>query len=328
MLNRFNPFARGRTLGLDLGSHSLKWALVDGARGAIEKSGVLALHPQRRGREEQPPHEQVTACLREVTSQLPASIRTAHTAVQGRGTAYGYLEFPRLEPDELDVAAQAEAQRFIPFPPEEARFTFTAVPPLDGGNRSAVFYVAARNDEVVKLRGLLAEHGLEVTRVEVPAVALAREFQRNHDPPLDQFVGLVHVGFSLTQIVIVRGGLPYYARDFAPAARDMIFALEMARHDGWEQAEQELGLLDLTVPGNPVEPPVSKLADGVKRTLSAFGREVSAVYLSGGGAVASLERRLARELDREVWRDDWHGLTGHAGSSPELLKVAVGLAVA
>lgn len=328
MLNRFNPFGRGRTLGLDLGSHSLKWALVDTGRGLVEQSGALALFPDRTGPHQPPPHEQVNACLAQAVKGLPASVKSVRTAVQGRGTAYGYLEFPRLEPDELEVAAQAEAQRFIPFPPEQARFTFTPVAPLDGGDRSAVFYVAARNDEVVRLRGLLAEQGLEVTRMEVPAVALAREFQRNHSPPLDSFVGLVHVGFSLTQVVVVRGGFPYYARDFAPAGRDMIFALEMARHCGWEQAEKELGLLDLTVPGNPAEPPVSKLADGVKRTLASFGQELSAVYLSGGGGVASMERRLARELGREVFRDDWKELTCHQGPSPELLKVAVGLAVA
>ncbi len=43
----FNLFRRQRALGLDIGSHSLKWALLDRGRKEVVHSGVVALFPER-----------------------------------------------------------------------------------------------------------------------------------------------------------------------------------------------------------------------------------------------------------------------------------------
>ncbi|MBI3926687.1 MAG: pilus assembly protein PilM [Armatimonadetes bacterium] len=322
MLNRFNPFSRPREAGLDLGSHSIRWAVATPDGRGVESVSSMRILGQRNSMQDPVPEEffrdRVVALLRE----LPPGVRNLRAALQGSGTAYGYLEFPHLSDSELEIAAQAEAQQWVPFAPADFRLSCTRVPPLQRDG-SAVFYAAARKDEIRKLRELLAMAGCSASRIEVPPIALAREFEHNHRPPEDQIFALVHVGFSLTHLVLVRNGFPYFARDFRPAARDLLYALQMGEGIPWEQAERQLADSD----SFSLEPPLERLTTAVRRSLDSFGEgvPVRAVYLSGGGACQALRTRLECELGIPVQLEEWERLW--CEGEPGLFAIAVGLAV-
>ncbi|MCA9792082.1 MAG: pilus assembly protein PilM [Candidatus Eremiobacteraeota bacterium] len=298
MLEKLNPFRRVRALGVDIGTYSLKWAVVDQARRQVIRSGCHPFSPAVPDFDRL--LEELKTGLTEVSADTPL-----HSVVGGRATAYGYLEFSALSEDELAVACQAEAQQWIPFAPEEMRFSYSQVPALSEDSGQGVFYAAALDREVTRLRGLLSRALREPDRLEVPPLPLAREYAWREPDELG-FVALVSVGYSSTLLVVVRQGYPYYAREFTPGTRHFIQLL--AGEEAFRQADFS---------GPRLANPLVRLANGVSRSLAAFAPARNCrLVLTGGGASQSLADCLAKRLERPVRFDD-------AG----LFRTAVGLAV-
>ncbi|MBN9419722.1 MAG: pilus assembly protein PilM [Candidatus Eremiobacteraeota bacterium] len=322
----FNLFRRPRSLGLDIGSHSLKWALLDRSRKEVVHSGSVALFPERTSLPQTLDWHLWETRVQEVLEEIPEAT-TVYTVVQGKGTVYGYLEFPDLPEDELKVAAQAEAQQSIPFPADSIQFSYTRVPPLRRG--VGVFYAAAVLGEVLRLRQVLERAGRAPNRVEIPPLALAREFQLNHAPASDAFFGLLHLGFSTTHWVVVRDGHPYYARDFAFGMGEFVRALQ---HGDWAEAERALNEADFRSPA--LAAPLRKLQQELKRTLAHCTDSLQDVtlpplldiYLSGGGARSNLAAVLEDSLRQRVVPDHWLHLKCPQPQAA-LYKLAAGLAI-
>jgi Tfp pilus assembly PilM family ATPase len=322
----FNLFRRPRSLGLDIGSHSLKWALLDKSRKQVVHSGTVALFPERTSLAQALEWHLWETRVQEVLHDIPEA-SSVYTVVQGKGTVYGYLEFPELPEEELKVAAQAEAQQSIPFPADSIQFSYTRVPALRKG--VGVFYAAAVLGEVLRLRQLLERSGRAPNRVEIPALALAREFQLNHAPPAETFHALLHLGFSTTHWVIVRNGHPYYARDFAFGMGEFVRALG---YSNWTQGEEALVRADFHSP--QLAAPLAKLQQELRRTLAHCTEALQDatlpplldIYLSGGGASVNLAALLEESLRQRVVPDHWHHLKCPQQQAA-LFKLAAGLAI-
>lgn len=322
----FNLFRRPRSLGLDIGSHSLKWALLDRSRKELVGSGSVPLFPERSSLPQVLDWHLWETRVREVLDEIPEA-SSVYTVVQGKGTVYGYLEFPDLPEDELKIAAQAEAQQAIPFPADSIQFSYTRVPPLRKG--IGVFYAAAVLGEVLRLRQVLERSGRAPHRVEIPPLALAREFQLNHAPASDAFFGLLHVGFSTTHWVVVRAGHPYYARDFAFGMGEFVRAIQRS---SWGDAEVALTEADFRLPS--LAAPLRKLQQELKRTLDHCTDALQDVtlpplldiYLSGGGANGNLAAVLEDHLRQRIIPDRWEHLKCPQPQAA-LYKLAAGLAI-
>jgi type IV pilus assembly protein PilM len=327
VFSRLNPFRKARVVGLDVGAHSLKWVVLEASQRVVLEAGQKVLFPDDSGPPDPKRWEQrVQECLQPLPKANEVEVLNA--VVQGRSTASGYLEFPSLQEDELKVAAQAEAQRLIPFPPDQIQFSYTRVPSLNGQAGSAVFFAAALLSEVARLRSLLAVGGRTPTRVEIPALALAREFSFNHGPSHSRFHVLLNIGYQLSHLVVVRDGYPYFARDFSPGAADFIEALRMDRGCSWAEAESLLGRADLE--SHSSEAPLFRLVEAITRSLQAFlaeSREAPAgLFLSGGGNVSNLAEALGRRLEYPVAQETWQNLKCQAQPAG-LFKLAAGLAI-
>lgn len=320
MLERLNPFRRQRWVGLDLGSHSLKWAVVDSSRRELVQSGCTPLFPERQNLAQPLDWHLWESRVQKGLEAIPMEVAGLNTVVQGKSTVYGYLEFPNLSDDELRVAAQAEAQQAIPFPADTIQFSYTRVPPLRDPAGCGIFFAAALLSEVLRLRQLLARAGRTPQRVEVPALALAREFALNHEPARSEIWGVLHIGFSLTQLVVVREGFPYYARDFGLGSGHFSQALCAAHGLTFDEAEKQF------YDGGLHKAPLGRLGDQVQRTLQHAAFDLKGLYLSGGGAVASLAEALQQRVGLPVLHDSWQKLKGRSEPSG-LFKLAAGLAI-
>lgn len=307
MRNLLKPFRRQRSLGLDVGRESVKWVWLD-----VDKRRILDCGSLPRD------HWDLLA------GRLPPEAGGANTALHGSVTAYGYVEVPRLSGEELSVAVQAEAQQWIPFPLENTEFRYQKTPPREAGQEVGAFYAAALRDSVEQLRAMLAGTGHPALRVEVPALALAREHALNHPELSQQYCGLIHIGFSSTHFALTRGGFPYYAREFSPGAQEFLEALRWELHGDHQEAGLFFQNADYEM--SALGPPLSRLLESLRRTLRHCGAGELPLFLSGGGATGNLPRVLADRLGRSVVRDWWHKVEGGDGR-PELYKLAVGLAI-
>lgn len=320
MLERLNPFRRQRWVGLDLGSHSLKWAVVESGRRELVQSGCTALFPERQNLSQPLEWHLWESRVQQGLDAIPTEVAGLNTVVQGKSTVYGYLEFPNLSEDELRVAALAEAQQAIPFAADSIQFSYTRVPAWRDPAGCGVFYAAALLTEVLRLRQLLSRAGRTPQRVEVPALALAREFALNHESARPEFWGVLHIGFTLTQLVVVREGYPYYARDFGLGSGHFVQALQAAHGLSFEEAEKQFQ------DGGLHGAPLGRLCDQVQRTLAHAALDLKGLYLSGGGAVANLAGALQKRVALPVLHDGWERFKGRS-DPPGLYKLAAGLAI-
>lgn len=314
-------FTRRPVVGLDLGVHGVKWAIVDVANRHIESLGYL------------PTAGPGGSTLWE---QLPRGVRKLRTAVAGQDVAYGYFELPPTERRELAGCAQAQAQPTIPFSPEETHFSFCEPPALSQRKgHIGIFYVAARRSRVEKLTSPLQQSGFEVGRVDLPALALCREYLCNHGPQ-PEAVLLINFGHRLTQLVLTRQGYPYFARDFSTAGQDFLYSLAMGLQCSTEAAEQFLTTYDFRSRHFMIEPALLRWLELVQRSLcnaeKRLGLRIARVLLSGGCALPGLAERLEERLSCPVRSDGWQRLQPPPGEElarmrPELFKVAIGLAL-
>ena len=324
MLEKLKLFRRIRTVGFDLGTHSIKWAVVDPGRKEVTQTGLVQLFPDRTSRGQMPLPEVWEERLQESLAKIPGEVTELNTVIQGPATTYGYLEFPELSDDELRVAALAEAQRWIPYSAEQTQFSYTRVPPLGQSDRTGVFYAAALRPEVSRLRSVLARLGRNPQRVEIPALSLAREFEMNQTPKAGQFYALLQVGFTLTHLVVVKDGSPYYGRDFAPGLRDFAYALQMTSGCSWKEALEQVENGDF---GHPAfRSPLERLVESLRKSFHAFGRKPAELFVSGGGGIGNLAGILGDRLGFPAQAETWKNLK--CASTPAgIYKLAAGLGI-
>lgn len=330
-------------IGLDLGTNSIKCAVVEIDGNSIRKLLRQELPSAPDERSYSAPVKEFENGLKSLLAQCGhecASVdRRVITGVGGHGTFLQYLEFPPLSNKELDVSVPFEIQKRIPLSLEDITINYVTVPQLSPGKKkSAVLAVAALKREVTLLKSILENSGIVAERVEIPALALAREFTRNHEIPRESFAPLIHIGFRSSQIVIVRNGYPYYARELPIAGRDFTYAFQMGRQSGWSEAEQYKRSYNIANEESAIEPFLSRLAGEIKKSLEFFSREfeVSAcsmpqIFLSGGTALLTgLDKYLSKNtgaLWRTVQVDKWDRLRPQEKCEAVLYKVAVGLAL-
>ena len=335
-------FKRHLTAGLDIGQHYIKVVTFNSRKGRIRELWRAELFPERQSREQILQGEKLRRRLAELLKSCQKECRTfgrsVNTAIQGEGTVYSYLELPPLSDRELEVAVPSQAIRILPFPIDQVNLSYIKVPPINTKEKKlAVFLVAAPKLMVNTMKLLLKSLNLKPESLDTPVLALTREFVRNHKLPRDQFFVLIGVGFRFTQVVVLRDGFPYYAREFDLAGRDFTYAFQMGLQTSWEEAEKYKLSYNVARKQVEIEPFLTRWVDEVKKSLGFFRVKfsnqapppVQSVYLSGGTAAwKGLAERLSESLNLPVTVDDWEQIPSpdepHQGC---VFKVAVGLAL-
>lgn len=327
-------------VGLDLGEYSLKCAVVDPNSGALHGLWQAEVFSERQSQEQRIEREILRDRLRDLLGQcenkFPGFNRQVMTSVPGE--FFRYLELPVMSAKELEVGVPFEAQKHIPFPLEEVTLNYLSVPQLiQDKKKSAVFFVAAHKEGVKALTTLLEDCGLNVERVEVPTLALSREFTRNHLKSSNEFLALVHLGFGSSRVIVIQNGYPYYTRKISLAGRDFTYGFQMSHQWSWQEAEKHKLSYDVSRREVALEPFLDRLSEEIKKSLDFFAKEfqtkegkVSKVFLSGGTALmGGLGPYLSERLGLAVAVDSWNELQPNREQKKleaAPYKIAMGLA--
>jgi len=305
---------RKRTLvGLDMGQYAIRCAVLEPDSGVVKSLLTVQTLPQRSQRGEDAGRHELALRLSEFaalyTRECGIFGKNFNVAVQGTSTVFKYLELPPLKPRELEVAVPSRAFKHIPFPADRVTISCMQVPPLSKGERkSTVFFIAEQNSVLNELRELVRGCGLNVQRIETPVLSLTRLFTRNIQFPADRLYVIVHSGIRNSYVIIGKEQYPYFAREFALAGRDLIYAFQMGAQISWNAAEEMLARYDVTIEDPAIEPFIAKWLDEVKRSVDYFAKQsrvpvtdIDSVFLTGGIAhVKGLEKRLHRHLSIPV----------------------------
>ena len=311
------------TVGLDLGSSSIK-AIALGARKGAAQRPILgqSLTPLQAGQEVDASESMKTAI-----AGLNLSTKAINLSVSGQWVVIRIVEMPTMSPREVKQALPFEAQRYLPFNVNDVLIDGVVLGPADA-NKSWVLIVACKKELIDRRLDWAKRVGLDVALVDVDALALANAFLasgggRNKET----MCALMNVGAQLTSLLIFQGATPYLVRDIPWGGEKL--ARNTAEQLGMEAAAVTQQLLQGQVTPEmanalklSTETLVTELQLSFDYFENRFGQPPESVLVSGGlsqceGFITALKSHVTQPVT------PWSPVQGLPGQ----FAVAYGLAL-
>ena len=306
------------SLGLDIGTQAVKFVKLKFFKEGVELCG-FALEPV--------PANSKPDINRMMQSQ---NIKTVNISVSGPGAIIRYVNFPKMNNDELRQALRFEAQKHIPFSMDEVNLDSYILKEDLPDNKMFVLLAAAKKESINQRMKIIQEAGLKVNVIDVDSVALINAFNFNY--PQDDLterkaVALLNIGALMSNLNILENNIPRLSRDIHIAGNSFtqklmdIFAMDF-------KSAEELKLnpvrntKDIEVQNkisngvNPDKERADKITAAIDAVLANLANEirisfdyyesqsassVAKIYLSGGGSqFFGLKDMLANLLGIEV----------------------------
>ncbi|RYV52867.1 type IV pilus assembly protein PilM [Pengzhenrongella frigida] len=291
--------ATTRVVGLDIGTTRLRAAELEfGAGGPSGKSPARLLrfaevplpHGAVRDGEVTEPGV-VSGMLRQMWQQAGFSTKKVVIGVGNQRVVVRELDLPWMPLAQLRASLPFQVKELLPMATDEALLDYypTGEHETDTGRTFRGMLVAAQRD-TVNANVLTAEGaGLETVMVDLNGFALLRSMIRGD--LANQCVGLVDVGASITNIVIVDHGVPRLVRVLPAGGMNVTTAVASAMGIAAAEAEtmkREIGI------GHAVGPERAAAAEaitGVTQTLIEAIRNTF-VYYQGNNPGAGIDVAL------------------------------------
>jgi type IV pilus assembly protein PilM len=303
----------GGTVGLDIGSHSIKVVHLTGSSKALTLSSyaVQELSPGTIVDGEVVNREHLIDTVHDVVRQagIKAGNKNIHSAVSGRSVIVRRIPMEKMSEQDARQAIQWEAEQHIPFRIDEVSLDFKIINPEISPGQMEVLLVAAKKEVVDLHRGILQGAGLKPSTIELEQFSLQRAYQHAYRPTGDECVTILNIGAEVTNMVVIRNGLPSFNRDLSIGGSRFVEALQRALGLEYDVA---LGVLKGNVPDGissdevhtAIGRVIEELSTSIRRsfiTYQASGENVriDKMYISGG---CSLMPGLATILSEQ------HGL--------------------
>jgi type IV pilus assembly protein PilM len=303
----------GGAVGLDIGSHSIKVVQLTGSSKALTLSSyaIQELSPGTIVDGEVVNREHLIDTVHDVVRQagIKTSNKNVHSAVSGRSVIVRRIPMEKMSEQNARQAIQWEAEQHIPFRIDEVSLDFRIINPEISPGQMEVLLVAAKKEVVDLHRGILQGAGLKPATVELEQFSLQRAYQNAYKPAIDECVTILNIGAEVTNMIVVRNGLPSFNRDLSIGGSRFVEALQRSLGLEYEVA---LGVLKGNVPDGvssdevhtAIGRVIEELSTSIRRsfiTYQASGENsrIDKMYISGG---CSLMPGLATILSEQ------HGL--------------------
>lgn len=314
--------------GLDIGAHTVKFVKLKFLKDQVELAG-FELEPAQ------------------FNLQKLQDIQVVNMAVSGPATIIRYVNFPRMNEDELKRSLRFEAQKHIPFSVEEVNLDSYVLKEDLPDNKMLVLLAAVKKEIVSQRLKLIEDAGLKVNLIDVDSVALVNAFNFNYpkdDKREHRTIALLNIGALMSNLNILEDGIPCLSRDIHLAGNS--FTQKLADIFGIDfKAAEDLKL-------NPDKERAQKINAAVESVLTNLAAEirtsfdyyesqsastVAKIFLSGGSVLfAGIKDMLVNLLGIEE-AEFWDPLkqinipsgidSGRAKAKSAQLAVAVGLAL-
>ena len=278
----------GTSVGVDIGSHSVKVAEISrqGGKHALTNYGIAKLLPDAIVDGEVMDREAVIDTIREIVDSRKMQGGYVATAVSGRAVIVKKILVDRMPADEAGEAIYLEAEHHIPFGIDDVYLDYQILREEDpkSPDKMEVLLVAAKRDMVDSHVALMRDAGLAPRVVDVDAFAVQNAYEANCDPADGETVLLMNVGASVTNLNIVKNGVPLFTRDIWIAGNTFVEQIQKRLGIDREQALATLGKDEAESPGE-----VSEIISTICEDL-AVGVERSVLFLKSSGEAEKIDR--------------------------------------
>ena len=288
------------TVGLDLGSYSIKMVEIDhsGKELTLVNYGITELQPDAIKGGQVVERQAVVEGIEMLFETCQVVNRQVCVALSGTDVIIKTIQTDRMSREELEKNISWEAEQHVPFPLNEICLDFQVLNPEGDDPQMNVLLVAAKQELIEEKLSLFEESGCDVLVMDVDTFALMNALEANYEAPSSGCDCVVHFGNESTQVGLVKGGLPILTRHLPVGGKNLV-----------ETVQGQLGISEdeayLTLMGEHGEdsssetpPPditsflpalLEDVVTGVNRAgafleSTAEGGVIERVFLSGGCA--------------------------------------------
>ena len=235
----------GPTVGLDIGSHTIKAAEVAPGRGGpvVRALGSVATPAGAMENNVVVDAQLLGAAIKNLLKTAGISSRTSVSSVSGQSAlVVRVIEVPRMSDSELAETMKWEVERHVPFAANEVIMDFQPIErpdtPPDSQNMEVLLAVA-QQDMIDRHVEMLFAGGLKPAAVDVEPLAAARSLlELGPDPYGQKTVAIVNIGATNTDIGIFRDGILAFPRTLPLAGDSLTRAIAQQMGVPDEQAEE------------------------------------------------------------------------------------------
>jgi type IV pilus assembly protein PilM len=287
LFNRKKPM-----VGLDIGSSAIKVVQVENEGGnyRLVDYGSVELLPEAIVDGEVMDRQLVVETIQNLFESKRIAIRDVVAAVSGRAVIVKKIQMDRMTPEDAAEAIHWEAEQHVPYDINEVCLDFQILDGISDPKQMEVLLVAAKREMLLSQANLIREAGLNPIILDVEAFAVQNALSVNYDFAPEEVVAMVNVGSELTNINIVKGGVPLYTQDLSVGGINFLETVQ--RRFNLSQAEAEAAVHGDEQPDFDLDQVVrevgEELAAGIDRSVMYLqnaeeNEELSRILLTGGG---------------------------------------------
>lgn len=310
--------------GMDIGSSVVKCLRLDlqKDRPQITHFAMVDLAPEAIVDGEIMDRELVIQALQQCAEKAGIGREPVATAVSGRAVIVKKIVMDKMSAADAREAIFWEAEQHVPFDIDDITLDFQILNEDIGAGQMEVLLVAAKKDMVQTHAELIRDAGFTPAVIEVASFANqnAWEFLKNHGavaaptpptaamadqdalegevddaapgpedgaeaPGASEFVALLDIGGGVTNVHIVRAGVPYFTRDLAVGTSQFVEEFQKQLGLTWETANE-------VARGRTEEVDAELVADIVRSVADEIyqGLEPSLAYLKNSGEADGIDR--------------------------------------
>ncbi len=316
----FNWLMRQRehpTVGVDIGSHSIKMVEFAGSGGqrVVRKVGRARLPQDSIVDGNIRDVVAISEALKTLVDNLQPRVKRATVSIAGYSVIAKRISVPYEDEKEIETNLLEEAENHVPFEVEDLYLDFHVIgPATDRGQGTEIFLAAAKREVVDTFANIIQEAGLLPSVVDVDGYALVNSFEDAH-PEEEGMVVLIDIGAQKTSLNVVKMGQSLFSRDMSfggslitesiqEATGMSLLEAERIKIEGTDDPglQREVGEICVEICTLWAQE-VAQALDFFKGSVAAENEVPSKIYMSGGSSLfKGLDRIFARETGLDVAR--------------------------
>lgn len=289
---------------------------------------------------------QLSICIQKALKRVGVTTPKVNICVSGPEVVFRYIQFPSIRQSEVLQTLRLEWDKYVPFRIEEMYWDFqvlgTVQHPLKG-KQTMVLLAAAKKAFIEQQSRIITEMGFAVDVIATNVTSLVNAFTYLYEfKTKDTLIALLNIGESVTDLVILKNGMPRFSRDILFGGKDLTYMIAQKKRIDFQKAQElkhNFEAKDAEV-ASIIKNSFSNLVNEIKLSFEYLKRDfetdVNAIYVSGGSSYLSgIEEFLRKDLGiyTEILKPNNKLLQEANGSKDGLekhfpeLAVALGLAL-
>ena len=291
-------FTSKKTIGLDLGSSSIKLAEVSVSKGVATLENFAFVQTPQAGISNGDLIDTflIGESVKALHKEQNFSRKNACIGMWGTSAIVKKITMPKIDAKSLKDQIKYEAQQYLPFDISQVTLEYHVLPFSSSPQQMDILIIAGQNESINKYLEVAAYSDLKCAIVDVSCLAFANVFEFNYGK-FNEPVGLFNFGSNSTQFVVVFQGEVIFARDIPVGG--FHFTNEISKNMGVTLQEAE-GLKlaqseQVEVPENTrayMNMALNFVTDEIRNSIDFYAASsadlyLSKIYYTGGASLTS-----------------------------------------